>query len=125
MRSDIEYPADFTKAVSKSFASLLEDPKQPASPFGFVTLANLQLKSGDKEAAVTSAKKAAEVAGKPAEPGAPAGMKLPAAPFERYAKAMEEGNPPSVQELSGWLREAMAGSKAVPAGKIQPAPAKE
>lgn len=122
MRSDVEYPADFIKAVGKSFATILEDPKMPANPFGFVTLANLQWKSGEKEAAVASAKKAAEVAGKQTED---AGMKLPVAPFERYVKAMEEGNPPTVQELSGWLREAMAGGKTVPAAKIQPSPAKE
>lgn len=125
MRSDIEYPADFIKAVAKSYAAMLEDPKMPASPFGFVTLANLKWKSGDKETALASAKKAAEVAAKPADPAAPAGMKLPAAPFERYAKAMEEGNPPGLQELSGWLREAMAGSGAVPAGKVEVKPAKE
>ncbi len=125
MRGDIEYPADFIKAVSKSYAAMLADPKMPASPYGFVTLANLQWKSGDKETALASAKKAAEVAGKAPEPGASVGMKLPAAPFERYAKAMEEGNPPSLQDLSGWLREAMAGTGAVPAGKVEVKPAKE
>jgi hypothetical protein len=51
-------------------------------------------------------------------------MKMPVAAFEKYVKAVEEGKLPTTADFSGWMREEM-GSGAVPAAKIQPAPAKE
>ncbi len=123
-RPDGEYPAEFVKAVCKTFTAMLEDPKMPPNPFGFITLANLQWKSGDKEAALATAKKAAEVAKNPPSAATPAGMKMPVAAFEKYVKAVEEGKLPTTADFSGWMREEM-GSGAVPAAKIQPAPAKE
>ena len=126
-RPEGEYPAEFVKAVCKTFTAMLEDPKMPPNPFGFVTLANLQWKSGDKEAALATAKKAAEGAKNPpagTPSGAPAGMKMPVAAFEKFAKSIEEGKLPTTADFSGWMREEMGGG-AVPAGKAQPAPAKE
>lgn len=126
-RPDGEYPAEFVKAVCKIFSSMLDDPKMPANPFGLVTLANLQWKSGDKEAALATAKKAAETAKNPpsgAAAATPAGMKMPVAAFEKFAKAVEEGKLPAPAEFSGWMREEM-GAGAVPPGRGQPVPAKE
>jgi thiol-disulfide isomerase/thioredoxin len=123
-RPDGEYPVEFVKAVCKTFTAMLEDPKMPPNPFGFVTLASLQWKSGDKETALATAKKAAEVAKNPPSAATPAGMKMPVAAFEKYVKAVEEGKLPTTADFSRWMREEM-GSGAVPAAKVQPAPAKE
>jgi len=125
MQANADYPADLIKAVSKAYDEMLKDSKMPSDPVGLVTLSALLLKAGDKDAAVTNAKKAAEYVSKKQEEGNQVGMKLPAEPFARYVKAMEDGNPPSVQEFYGWLREGMAGSGAVPAAKIQVKPTKE
>ena len=116
-RPDGEYPAEFIQVVGKSYAAMLDRNQERANSMDFVTLTTLQWKTGDKEGARASANKAAAAAAKQT-----AGRALPAAPFERFAKAVEEGNLPTRQQFSTWLREAMPKSPA-PATKIQPTPA--
>ena len=125
IKTDSEYPVEFIKAVSKSYAAILETSKSPSLTLDFITLTGLQWQCGDKQAATASAKKAAELAGQPqAGAAAAAGKNLPVAPFERFAKSVEDGTLPTMKEFSGWLREAM-GQPAVPAAKIQTTPEKE
>lgn len=119
MGPDAAYPADFIKAVADAWASLLEGTADRANPLDFVTLASLRWKAGDKEAAVASARKAVAAAKQ-----MPANT-TPAAPWERFAKSLEDGSLPTMQELSGWLREAMPQRAAVPATPLKPAPAKQ
>jgi hypothetical protein len=112
MSTDGDYPQEFLKAVSKAYASVVEDAKGRTNPFDFVSLAYLQWKAQDKDGAVASANKAVEAA---KVPGAP----IPAAPLERFAKSLADGTLPTMQEFSGWLREAMP-ARTAPAN---PAPA--
>jgi hypothetical protein len=113
-----DYPVDFIKAILKSVESVTANSKMPANPISMITVSTLQWKSGDKEAAVAGAKKAAEQAKEASSKAGPTGRKLPVEPFDRFAKEMEAGNPPSSQEFMGWLREEMMKS-------TKPAPAKE
>ena len=134
---DGEYPADFIKAVSKPYRALIEQAQGRVNAMGLLTLASLDWKAGDKEAAITDAKKAAEIAtNPPANPSASAAPPpIPAAPFERFVKSLQQDKLPSMQEFSTWIREAMpkpaapgnpatpaSGTTATPA-PLQPAPA--
>lgn len=111
---DAEYPEDFVKAVSKAYAALLANQPTTA-PMNYVTLTILQWKGGDKQAATVSANMAAEIAATQAAArgsvnlpqGIPQPLVPPAAPFERFAKAVAEGTLPSRQEWTSWLHEAM------------------
>lgn len=95
-------PPDFIKVIASAFAAVTEKQSTMANPYSMVLLSQLQLKADDKEAAKATADKIAGAIDK-----IPPQSKMPKEPFTRYAKAMGEGNPPTMQEFSGWMREAM------------------
>lgn len=87
-------PEDLRTTVADLFGKALE--KDPSEPTGFVLLACLRQSLNDTEGAKTAAKAAVEHHGR-----------MPVAPFERYAKALEDGESPALQEVFGWIREEM------------------
>lgn len=109
---DDAYPLDFSKALAKAFGVMLDNPNGRSSPTDHVVRATLAWKAGDKGQALTSAKRAAALAAALPQGGAAA---LPAAPFERFATAVEAGSPPSLSDFQGWLKEERA--KAAPPAK--------
>ena len=118
----LEAPADFTKSIAKDISAIVEKaPAEQSNPFGFVLLASMQWKTGDKNAAVASAKQGVEAI---ARNPAPAGRKAPAMPFERFAKALEDGTLPSLQDLDAWMRDAMP-PRPAPASPAPKAPTAE
>jgi thiol-disulfide isomerase/thioredoxin len=112
LTKDPEAPAGFRKLIATRFAADIE--KRP-HPTLLHTLAKLQWSLGEKETAVASAVRAAELAKTSATA---ATQPFPAAPFERFAEALKKGEMPTDEEFTGWLREAMP---ARPAAKIAPA----
>jgi hypothetical protein len=112
LTKDPEAPAGFRKSVATRFAADIE--KRP-HPTLLHTLAKLQWSLGEKETAVASAVRAAELA---KTNSTAATQPFPAAPFERFAEALKKGEMPTDEEFTGWLREAMP---ARPAAKIAPA----
>jgi thiol-disulfide isomerase/thioredoxin len=107
--ADGTYPADFIKAVSKGYTAMAAENQAAMSPFGSLTLATLQWKAGDKEAALATAKAAAaKAAAATPEAGRPV---LPAAPFEEFAKSLEAGTLPTMREFSASLSKAMKEAK--------------
>jgi hypothetical protein len=120
MQQSDDYPQSFVAAFAETYADQIAG-SQRVNPMEFMTLATLQWKAGDKGKAVASGRKAATSAKENATAGS-----YPSAPFENYAKALEEGKLPTMQEFSTWVREAMNDGKnkegaKVPAAKIQPA----
>lgn len=117
------YPVEFGRLLANAYSSMTEKADAPKNPLTFTTLSSLQWKNGDKDAALASAKKAVETAKAPAvdESGAPV-KKLPLVPFERFAKAVEEGTLPTPQEMVGWIRAELP-KLAPPAAKPETAPA--
>lgn len=113
LTKDPEAPAGFRKSVATRFAANIE--KRP-NPSYLHLLAKLQWSLGEKEEAVSTAVRGAELAKSTAAAAARPGM--PAAPFERFAEALKKGEMPTDEEFTGWLREAMP---ARPAAKIAPA----
>jgi thiol-disulfide isomerase/thioredoxin len=107
---DPESPAGFRKSVATRFAADIE--KRPHPTFLHV-LAKLQWSLGEKEEAVASAGRAAELA------KSPESLKsgFPAAPYDRFAEALKKGEMPSDEQFTGWVREAMP---AKPAAKVAP-----
>jgi thiol-disulfide isomerase/thioredoxin len=103
-----ESPAGFRKVVAEGLAQALESNKQP---YIMPQLARLQWSLDEKEAAVATAKSAADEARKMVEKN----PKFPLLPFERFAAALEKGEMPTEQDFGGWMREAMpAATPAVP-----------
>jgi thiol-disulfide isomerase/thioredoxin len=120
MQQAEDYPQSFVAALAETYAEQIAK-NQRGNPMEYMTLATLQWQGGEKENAVASAKKAADSAKQNAAAGS-----YPSAPFEKYAKSLEEGKLPTMQEFSGWVRETMNTGKEkegamVPAAKIQPA----
>lgn len=120
MQQSEDYPQPFLAAFAGTYAEQIA-ASQRVNPMEYMTLATLQWKAGDKEQAVASGKKAATSAKENAAAGS-----YPSAPFENYAKSLEDGKLPTMQEFSTWVREAMNAAKdkdgaKVPAAKIQPA----
>lgn len=95
-------PQEFIKVIASEFSASAEKQSSMANPYTMVLLSQLQLKSEDKDAAKATAGKITAAIDK-----MPPQSKMPKEPFTRYAKAMEEGNPPTMQEFSGWMRESM------------------
>lgn len=95
-------PQEFVKVIAAEFSATTEKQSSMANPYTMVLLSQLQLKSEDKDAAKATAGKIAAAIDK-----MPPQSKMPKEPFTRYAKAMEDGNPPTMKEFSGWMREAM------------------
>lgn len=93
-------PQEFIKVIASEFSASTEKQSSMANPYTMVLLSQLQLKSEDKEAAKATAGKIAAAIDK-----MPPQSKMPKEPFTRYAKAMDDGNPPTMQEFSGWMRE--------------------
>ena len=108
---DPESPAGVRKAVATRFSTSLD---KKAYPTHLQLLARLQWSLGEKESAVATAARAAELAKSPES--AKTGM--PAAPFERFAEALKKGEMPTDEQFTGWVREAMP---ARPAAKVVPA----
>ena len=109
--ADPDAPAGIRKSVATRFAASLEKRSHPTL---LQLLAKLQWSLGEKEEAVASAGRAAELA------KSPESLKsgFPAAPYERFAEALKKGEMPTDEEFTGWLREAMP---ARPAAKVAPA----
>lgn len=112
------YPPDFVKSMASSFAELIASSKMPVNPMILTNLSRLQWKGGDKEAATTSANKAAESAKTAANQ--PKGRALPPEPFNRFAKSVTEGTMPTAKELSSWLSAEMKKSAADKANQANP-----
>lgn len=93
---------EFIKGVTAAFAEMIGKQSAMVNPYTLVLLSQLQWKSEDKEAAKATVAKIADAVTKQS-----AQSKVPTEPFTRYAKAVEDGNPPTMQEFSGWMREAM------------------
>lgn len=110
-----DYPVEFIKTLTSAYGTQLAGEDGTKSPMAYVTLSTLQWKSGDKENSLSSAKKAVESASAPK-----AGRGMPAEPFERFAKSVEEGKVPTLTEVSRWIREAM--DKAGPKPPMRPTP---
>lgn len=109
--TDPEAPAGIRKSVATRFAASLE---KRAHPSLLQLLAKLQWSLGEKEEAVATAVRAAELA------KSPESLKsgFPAAPYDRFAEALKKGEMPSDEQFTGWIREAMP---ARPAAKVAPA----
>lgn len=99
---DDSYPPEFIKTLTASFAALSGRQESMTNPYTLVLLSQLQLKSDDKEAAKATVAKIPDAIAK--QPGQ---SRIPTEPFTRYAKAFEDGNPPTMQEFSTWIRDAM------------------
>ncbi len=82
-----------SKVAAQLSAALAADQ---ANPTLLVILSRLQWSVDDKESALASAKTAVE---KPGE--------MPAEPFQRYLKSVEDGDPVKAAQVFGWLRQAM------------------
>ncbi len=93
-------PESFRKTVATSLAKQLE---KSGHAIYFQILAKLQWSLGDKDAAKASAKRAVEWTKSPEG----AKTKIPSAPFEKFAEALEKGEMPTDEQMSGWMREAM------------------
>jgi thiol-disulfide isomerase/thioredoxin len=107
--ADGTYPADFIKAVCKGYTAMAAENQAAMSPYGSLTLATLQWKAGEKDAAVATAKAAAaKAAAATPEAGRPV---LPAAPFEEFAKSLEAGTLLTMREFSASLSKAMKEAK--------------
>lgn len=108
---DPEAPAGFRKSVATRFAADIEKRPHPSM---LHVLAKLQWSLGEKEEAVATAGRAAELA------KSPESLKsgFPAAPYDRFAEALKKGEMPTDQQFTGWIREAMP---ARPAAKVAPA----
>lgn len=111
LTKDPEAPAGFRKSVATRLAADIEKRPQPSL---LHTLAKLQWSLGEKEEAVASATRAAELAKSPGS----AKTGFPATPFERFAEAVKKGEMPTDEQFTGWVREAMP---ARPAAKVEPA----
>ncbi|WP_265594787.1 TlpA disulfide reductase family protein [Haloferula sp. BvORR071] len=112
-------PAGFRKTVATQLSDVLGQQKQP---FLMPTLAKLQWKLGEKEAAVTTSKQALE----DARAVAAKSPTYPVLPFERFSAALEKGEMPSDEDFNNWMKEARtaaagaaAGGGAVPAKKVE------
>lgn len=95
-------PADYIKSVASAFAGITDKQGAPANPYTLVLLSQLQLKADDKVSANATVGKIADALAK-----MPEQVKLPKEPFTRYAKAVQDGTPPTMQEFGGWIKEAM------------------
>ena len=110
LMSKDETPASFTKALATALAPEMES-KGGAMENQMV--AALYWKAGEKEAAIKTAKLAAEKAA--SAPVSAARRSLPAAPFKSYAEAMEKGTPPSMEEFAAMVKAEL--QKSAPAPK--------
>ncbi|MEI7908005.1 MAG: hypothetical protein WCK77_00080 [Verrucomicrobiota bacterium] len=91
------YPPEFRQAAAKAFGVMLDNPNGRSTPMDHVVRASLAQRTGDKDQALASAKKAATLAAaQPQGKGA-----LQPAPFERFAAAVEAGTPPNTADLAG------------------------
>ena len=104
-------PESFRKSVAAGMAKQLETKGHPVQ---FQILAKLQWSLGDKDAAKATAKRSVEWVKAPEN----AKSNIPAAPFEKFAEALEKGEMPTDEQMRGWMTEAMP--QATPATKIAP-----
>lgn len=113
LAKDPEAPAGFRKSVATRLAADVEKRPHPSL---LHVLAKLQWSLGEKEEAVATAVRAAELAKKtPASATQPG---FPSAPYDRFAEALKKGEMPTDEQFTGWIREAMP---ARPATKVAPA----
>jgi thiol-disulfide isomerase/thioredoxin len=105
-----ESPESFRCSVAERLEKQLEKNGHVTY---FHTLAKLQWSIGEKQVAAATAKRA--VASLQANPAMARG--IPAAPFEKFAESLEQGEMPTDEQFNGWLREAMP---ARPAARVVP-----
>lgn len=91
-------PDELKQIVASRLAEAV-DGKQTSATL-LVVLARLQWTTGDKEAALATAKTAAD------NPG-----DLPPGPFQRFHQSVEAGEPVETRKVFGWLQEKMAGQQ--------------
>ncbi|MEK7953154.1 TlpA disulfide reductase family protein [Luteolibacter soli] len=107
-----DVPESFRKAVATTLAKQLEKGGHPVQ---YHILAKVQWSLGDKEAAKATAKQAVEAT------KTPTGNKIPSAPFEKFAEALEKDELPTDQQMTAWIRE--ASPQTAPTGAVAPQPA--
>lgn len=107
---DPQAPAGVRKSVATRLAASIEQRPHPTL---LHLLAKLQWSLGEKEEAVATAGRAAELA------KSPESLKsgFPAAPYDRFVEALKKGEMPTDVQFTGWIREAMP---ARPAAKVAP-----
>jgi len=93
-REPDQLPKELKSKIATHLSTALAADR--ANPTLLVILSRLQWSVDDKENALASAKTAAE---KPGE--------MPAEPFQRYLKSVEDGEPVNAASVFGWLRQAM------------------
>lgn len=102
-------PAGFRKSVATRFAADIEKRPHPSL---LQLLAKLQWSLGEKDEAVATAVRAAELARK--SPASATRPGFPSAPYDRFADALKKGEMPSDEQFTGWVREAMPAKPAAP-----------
>jgi len=95
-------PESMPDEVKKTIAARLADAVNGSEVNAtlLVVLSRLQWTTGDKDAALATAKSAA------ANPG-----DLPPEPFKRFQESVEAGEPAAASKVFGWLREKMMGQQ--------------
>ena len=105
-----EAPVSFVRKIATTLAPDMES-KGGAMENQMVSA--MLWKAGEKEAALKTAKLAADKAA--SAPVIPGRVSLPAGPFKSYAEAMEKGSPPTIEEFTAMIKAEM--QKAAPAPK--------
>ena len=90
------YPENLKREVATRLKGTL-DNSSPMVVVQRLQLTHLQWQLGDKEDALATAKDAVTHANE-----------LPKEPLERFVKTVEEGKPAPLNEVIGWIREAMS-----------------
>jgi hypothetical protein len=111
LAENAESPASLRQAVAESLAKQLAKGGHPAQ---MIPLAKLQWSLGEKDAAKATARRAVEATAATATRPA-----TPAAPYERFAAALEKDEMPNQAEITGWIRESLP-ADAKPAAKVAP-----
>jgi len=91
-------PDEMKKTIATRLAEAVAGKE--VNPTMLVVLSRLQWTTGDREAALATAKSAAE---KPGD--------LPPEPFKRFHESVEAGEPAPASKVFGWLREKMMGQQ--------------
>jgi thiol-disulfide isomerase/thioredoxin len=118
-----DFPVKLGRFLASAYTAMTEKADTPKNPLTLTTLCYLQWKCGDKEAALATAKMSFEIVkASAADEAVSAAKKLPVSPFERFAKAVEEGNLPPPNVMIGWIRAEMP-KAAPPAAKPEATPA--
>jgi len=94
-------PASLIAQAAQSFAqSVSENPH--TTPMDWLALSTLQFKSGNPDAAQSSARSAVEAAKK-----IPAGHSMPTSLYEKFADQIDQGKLPSIDDITLWSNETL------------------